>query len=239
MARRSTLPAIPPGSPRPIVRRDAGPPDPPLAPGHVERWRSAPLPIDPWTVLRLARYRRRDEVAPAIGETARRMTARAEELVEPAAWLVVARVAEAGPQGARLADGPAFAGRAVGRLLAGCPLAVAFALTLGPHLEGEVGTLAGRRELLEAFLLDTAGWAAIEAAVRALRLDLRARAGGAGWRITHRLAPGYRDWPIEEQRALLGVVDAAGPAVRLSEHGVLVPFKSITGLFGLAPAPET
>jgi len=151
---------------------------------------------------------------------------------------VAAPVAAGGSEGARLADGPAFSGRAVARLLAGCPLAVAFVLSLGPRLEGEVAALAERRELLESFLLDAAGWAAIEAAVRALRLDLRARAGGAGWRVTHRLAPGYRDWPIEEQRTLLGLFDGDGLAVRLSEHGVLIPFKSITGLFGLAPARE-
>jgi hypothetical protein len=202
----------------------------------VESWRPAPVAVDPWMVLRLARYRRREEVAPAIWEATRSMAARAERLVEPAAWLVAAAVDSAGPAGARLADGPAFAGRAVGTLLTGCPFAVAMTLTLGPRLEGEVAALAARRELLESFLLDTAGWAAIEVAVRALRLDLAARARAGGWRVTHRLAPGYRDWPIEEQAGLLALVAAGSPGVRLSEHGVLVPFKSITGLFGVAPA---
>ena len=238
MASRPTLPARQPDSPRPTVRRDTAPPGPPLATGRVERWRPVRLGIDPWTVLRLSRYRRREDVAPAIWETARRMAGRAEELIESTAWLAATAVAATGPEGTRLTDGPAFSGRAVGSLLAGCPLAVAFVLTLGPRLEGEVAALAERRELLESFLLDAAGWAAIEAAVRALRLDLRGRAAAVGWRVTHRLAPGYRDWPIEEQRALLGLLDAAGPAVRLSEHGVLIPFKSNTGLFGLAPARE-
>ncbi|MGH7266894.1 MAG: hypothetical protein ACREMB_18900, partial [Candidatus Rokuibacteriota bacterium] len=137
--------------------------------------------------------------------------------------------------GARLADGPAFSGRAVGGLLAGCPLAVAFVLTLGPGLEEEVSARTARRELLEAFLLDTAGWAAIETAVRRLRLELLARAGAVEWRVTHRLAPGYRDWPLEEQRALVGFVDRDRELVQLSEHGVLTPFKSVSGLFGLAP----
>ncbi len=238
MARPATLAMTHPDSSRPAAGRRASRPDFPLSPGRVERWRPERLGIDPWTVLRLARYRRREDVAPAIWETARRMAGRAEELIESTAWLAATAVAATGPEGARLTDGPAFSGRAAGSLLAGCPLAVAFVLTLGPRLEGEVAALAERRELLESFLLDAAGWAAIEAAVRALRLDLRGRAAAVGWRVTHRLAPGYRDWPIEEQRALLGLLDAADPAVRLSEHGVLVPFKSITGLFGLAPARE-
>jgi hypothetical protein len=205
----------------------------PLEPGRIERWEPAGPRLDCWTVLRLARYRRRDEVAPAIWETARRMTARAGALVHAVAALVPVRVQAAGAGGAVLAEGVAFSGRAVGRLLADCPLAVAFALTLGPRLEAEMAALADRRQLLESYLLDTAGWAAIERAVRALRLDLRERLGPAGWRPTHRLAPGYGDWPLAEQPALLGLLAGHDLPVRLSEHGVLLPFKSITGLFGL------
>jgi hypothetical protein len=226
---------VEPRSPPPVLLGGV-PSGRPLPLGRVECWRPPSLAVDPWTVLRLSRYRRREDVAPAIWATARAMAARAEALGEPAAWLAAAAVESAGPAGARLAAGPAFTGRAIGRLLTGCPYAVAAALTLGPRLEAEVTGLAERRELLESFLLDTAGWAAIEATVRALRLDLVARVRAAGWRVTHRLGPGHRDWPIEEQPGLLALVETGRPAVRLSEHGVLVPLKSITGLFGLAPA---
>jgi hypothetical protein len=205
----------------------------PVEPGRIECWAPEAVRLDPWTVLRLARYRRRVEVAPAIWQTAHAMAARACALVEPVARLAPVRVRAAGPGGAVLEDGAAFTGRAVGRLLAGCPLAVVFVLTLGPRLEAEVAALAERRQLLESYLLDTAGWAAIERAVRALRLDLRARLAPAGWRPTHRLAPGYGDWPLVEQPALLSVFGDHDLPVRLSEHGVLVPFKSITGLFGV------
>lgn len=205
-------------------------------PGVVERWRPVAFAVDPWTVLRLARYRRREAVPPVVWEAARAMAARVSELGQPLALLRSLRVAAAGPEGARLADGTVFSGRGVGRLLEGCPLAAAFVLTLGPRLEAETAALAERRELLEAFLLDTAGWAAIEHAVRALRLDLAGRARADGWRVTHRLAPGYQDWPLAEQRGLVGLFGGAGGLVRLSEHGVLVPFKSVSGLFGLRPA---
>ncbi|MBI3456983.1 MAG: hypothetical protein HY002_14495, partial [Candidatus Rokubacteria bacterium] len=157
------------------------------------------------------------------------------KLVEPTALITAARVVAAGPEGAQLEGRPPFSGRAVGALLGSCPFAAAFVLTIGPRLEAEVAALAERRELLDAFLLDTAGWAAIETAVRALRLDLGARLRPRGWRLTHRLAPGYQDWPLEEQRALLSLFGDAEELVRLSEHGVLIPFKSVSGLFGLAP----
>ena len=207
----------------------------PFPAGSVERWQPAPFAIDPWMVLRLCRYRRPDAVEPAIREVAAHMAARAGELIAPAALLRVARV-ETGPgEVVRLDGSPTFSGRAVATLLAGCPSAAVFALTLGPALEREVAARAEGRELLEAFLLDTAGWAAIETSVRALRLDLRARARRRHWRVTHRLAPGYRDWPLGEQAALLAALGDTVDLVRLTEHGVLVPFKSLTGLFGLGP----
>lgn len=203
------------------------------APGQVHRWQPAPFSIDPWTVLRLSRYRHRAEVAPPIWTAARDMAARAETLVEPRALFTVAGVATADAEGVRLSEGPAFSGRGIGRLLTGCSHAVAFVLTIGPALDAQVGDLADRRAHLEAFLLDTAGWAAIEATVRALRADLRARSLLSGGRVTHRLGPGYLDWPLREQRPLLDLLGDTRELVRLSEHGVLVPLKSISGMFGL------
>src|SRR5262249_40215486 len=146
--------AKPARAPRiPAVRPDGRRPALPLALGAVERWRPARLPIDPGTVLRLSRYRRRDEVAPAIWETAQCMATRAEALVEPAAMLAAARIAGCEPGAVRLAPGSTFSGRAVATLLAGCPLAVAFALTLGPRLEAAGAALAERKGLLGAVLL--------------------------------------------------------------------------------------
>ena len=108
-----------------------------------------------------------------------------------------------------------------------------FILTLGPALEAEVIALGERQELLEAYLLDLAGWAGLEVAVRALRRDVMAALPEA--RVSHRLGPGHRDWPLEEQRELVGLLEGGATPVRLSEHGVLVPFKSISGIFGVRP----
>lgn len=198
---------------------------------HVIPWRPDRLAIDPWTVLRLARYRRRDEAPAAVWDATRAMTARAGELAEPAARLRLLRVAALTPARVTLTRGPAFSGHAVARHLAGARRAIAFVLTLGPALEAEVIALGERQELLEAYLLDLAGWAGIEAAVRALRRDLVTAHPRA--RVSHRLGPGHRDWPLTEQQDLVTLFEGDDAPVRLSEHGVLIPFKSISGLFAL------
>ena len=203
-----------------------------LEPDRVLPWRLDRLAVDPWTVLRLARYRRRDAAPPAVWDATRMMAARADALARPDARLRLVRVAAAGHGRVELAEGPRFSGNAVARHLAGAELAVAFVLTLGPALETEVAALGERQEPLEAYLLDLAGWAGLEAAVRMLRQDLVAALPER--RVSHRLGPGHRDWPLEQQRGLVRLFeeDPSAP-VRLSEHGVLVPFKSISGLFAL------
>ena len=202
-----------------------------LRPGHVEPWQPAQVAIDPWTVLRLARYRRREDAPAPVWEATRAMAARAEELSAPSARLRAVHVETVAAAQVTLAEGPVFTGQAVARHLAGTPRAIAFVLTLGPALEAEVIALGERHESLEAYLLDLAGWAGLEAAVRTLRQDLM-RALPRD-RVSHRLGPGHRDWPLTEQQDLMSLFEADAGTVRLSEHGVLVPFKSITGLFGV------
>jgi len=206
-------------------------------PGRVQSWQPARIAIDPWTILRLARYRRREDAPAPVWDATRAMAARAEELATPAARLRVVRVAGVTAARVALAEGPVFTGQAVARHLVGAQRAVVFVLTLGPALEAEVVALGERQESLEAYLLDLAGWAGLEAAVRALRRDLAAAFPGA--QVSHRLGPGHRDWQLTEQGALLSLLDGRDAPVQLSEHGVLIPFKSISGLFALRPAPDS
>jgi hypothetical protein len=202
-----------------------------LRPDRVVPWRPDGLTVDPWTVLRLARYRRRDDVPPPVWDATRAMAARAGELATPAAGLRLVHIGTATDDRVSLTEGPRFSGHAVARHLTGARRAIAFILTLGPALEAEVATLGQRQDLLEAYLLDLAGWAGIETAVRGLRRDLVAALPRA--RVSHRLGPGHRDWPLTEQHELVALLETDAAPVRLSEHGVLIPFKSISGLFAL------
>jgi len=208
-----------------------------LRPGRVESWRPARVAIDPWTILRLARYRHRDDAPSPVWDATRAMAARAEELADPAGRLRLVRIQAIAPAQVTLAEGPSFTGQAIARHLADTQRAIAFVLTLGPALEAEVIALGERQESLEAYLLDLAGWAGLEGAVRALRQELIAALPRA--RVSHRLGPGHRDWPLTEQSGLVALLEGEATPVRLSEHGVLLPFKSISGIFALRSAPHS
>jgi hypothetical protein len=202
-----------------------------LDPGRVAAWQPRELTVDPWTVLRLARYRQREDAPAAVWSAARAMAARATALAVAEGRLRLVEIVAAAERGVTLAGGPSFSGTAVTRHVSGASRAVLFALTVGPALETEVAALSASDEPLDAYLLDLAGWAALEASVRALRRDVIAALPGA--RVSHRLGPGHLDWPIEEQAVLIPLLAGESPLVRLSEQGVLLPFKSISGLFAL------
>jgi hypothetical protein len=135
-----------------------------------------------------------------------------------------------------LLDGPTFSGRCFGAHLTQASDAVCFVLTLGPAVDERIGEMASGDELLEALFLETAGWLAVEDAVRKFRGHLNARLRPKRLRLTPRLGPGYVDWPLTEQPKLFSVFEGAPLPVALSEYCVMTPKKSISGLFGLIPA---
>jgi hypothetical protein len=83
--------------------------------------------------------------------------------------------------------------------------------------------------------LDTAGWLAIEDAARAFRAHLTARIRAESLHLSPRLGPGYLDWSLTEQAEFFSLFAGHRLDVVLSDHCVMTPKKSISGLFGLLP----
>lgn len=193
--------------------------------------------VDPDLILRLQKYRDLDRVAPVVTETARRMASLAEALVVPRGWMRRDPVSRAEPDGCvRLADGTEFTSRALARLLHDATEAVLVILTIGPALEGRVQALIAEEQFADGLLLDTAGWVALEALTGQLRDRLRAEAAARGLRLTGRTAPGFADWPLDQQRVLFSTFAGGDLSVHLTESCVMLPRKSITGIYGLIPA---
>jgi len=192
------------------------------------------LRVDP--ILRFQRYRDLAQVSPVIREIAADMVRIAEDLAAPDVAFVTRAVDRVTADSATLLDGPTFSGRCFGTHLTAATDAVCFVLTLGPAVDARISEMAAGEELLEALFLETAGWLAVEDAVRKFRAHLNARVRPKGQRLTPRLGPGYVDWPLTEQPRLFSVFEEAVLPVALTEYCVMTPKKSISGLFGLIPA---
>ncbi len=209
---------------------------PPTRPATILRPALPPAVVPAELLLRLQRYRDLARVPPAIREAAEEVAAEASRLIAPQAVLWRGPVTAVDPDGeVTLAARHRFRSRALARLLAPCPEALVFVLSAGAAIERRARELLDERLLVEGFLMDTAGWAAIEVLVRGLRRRLGEAERPAGRALTHRLAPGYCDWAVDEQIALLGVFGGAPLPVTVNESACLSPQKSISGIFGVVP----
>lgn len=207
----------------------------------VERFDFGPVHIEPDLILRLQKYRRLEAVPPTVREVARRMAAMAETLVEPQGWTWRGTVSGVTPEGAvALGDRMQFQSRVLARALAHAAEAAIVVLTIGPHLERRAHELVGEENFVEGLLLDTAGWAAVDALVKQSRARLAEDAKARGFRLTGRLAPGFADWGLEQQQVLFSAFNGAAIAVNLTDAQVMLPRKSVSGLYGFVPrrAPQ-
>ena len=204
----------------------------------VQRWVFVPPAVPADLILQLQKHRHPARVSGPVREAAESMAAEASRLTAPVASVWRGLVTRVESDGEVMLDGVhRFRSRALARLLAPADAAYVVALTLGGALERRVDALFEERAFLEGLFLDTAGWAAIEILMREVRRRLSAEERSSGRTVTHRLAPGYQDWLVDEQPALLRVFGAAPLAVRVTESAWMLPRKSLSALFGVCPAP--
>jgi hypothetical protein len=216
------------------------------APGpDAEAFVPASPTIGPDRILRIQGYSDVERVRPAIRRAAVAMAELAEALSVPRVVYRRVPVTSMAADLLELAGGVRFRCGAFPRILAGCTEAIAFVLTIGPGLEARGADLSGTDRLLEALLLDTAGWLAIEDATRQFQRHLRGAARERGGRITSRMGPGYSyevdgetcTWPLDEQAALLGLIGNAMLPVSITAERSMRPRMSRSGLIGSAPLP--
>lgn len=196
-------------------------------PGRV----TVPLP----PLLRLFSYKDVKAVRKDVYEIAVWAAARVTELAAPVAIhrrLPIKKLADGQLE---LVGGRFFHSLQFASAFSECDEVVAFVLTLGPAVDDETLRLVVRDDIVEALFLEYAGWIAIERATHALAAHLQGGLTEIGLRLTRRLAPGYFDWPLEEQRDFVALFPADELPIHLLESCAIFPKKSRTGLYGLQP----
>ena len=194
-------------------------------------------------ILRIQGYSDPVRVRPAIRHSAVSMAVLATELSSPqVAWRRMPIHSLRGDV-LELDGGVRFHCDAFARILKGCTEVALVVLTIGPRLDARVAELAKAGELLDALLLESAGWLSIEDATRQFRAMLRKQVNVSGRRITSRMGPGYSykldtrrcTWPLDEQIRLFGLLDGATLPVTVIESCAMQPKMSRSGLYGIAP----
>lgn len=112
--------------------------------------------------------------------------------------------------------------------------------TIGPALERRMHELHSAGDALLAFMLDSVGVLALGNLGQRLRERAEERATEMGWGVSPALSPGSLvGWLVQGQREVCALLPLAEIGVRLNEHCVLEPHKSVSMVIGLGPGYET
>jgi hypothetical protein len=163
-----------------------------------------------WILTRLGSKSGLKGASPHILRAIEEATARIRPLLDPgAAWTVIL--------GSETNGHPVF-DRSV--------LVALGVVTIGGRLEEECELEFRGGDLLLGLALDALGSSAVVQVFRAVEKRIVADARQRGLWPSRRFSPGYRGWPLEEQRFLFSKVDAAGIGVVLNDSCMMVPRKS-------------
>ncbi|MFS8086012.1 MAG: hypothetical protein ACMG6H_10310 [Acidobacteriota bacterium] len=214
-------------------------------PGATSVFGLREIEISPERLLRVMGYRAAAPVRATVRRTAEAMAALAASAATLAVCCRRVPIARCTSEGLVLATGTFFSGPAFAAYLAGCNEVAVFVLSLGTRFDSAQKNLAAGEQILEAYMMEIAGWLGIEEATRLFRAHLEEEARRDGLVLTRRMAPGYSfridgrkvEWPLEDQRAVFSLFDDARLPARLYEGGcAMTPKMSRTGLYGLRSA---
>jgi hypothetical protein len=109
--------------------------------------------------------------------------------------------------------------------------------TIGEALSLRVRELQGERRMLRGLLLDDLGSWAVDSVRQGFCRRMEEEASLAGLRVSTFLSPGESAWPLEDQRVIFSLLDAAAIGVSLSPSLLMSPRKSLSLVMGRGSAP--
>lgn len=125
------------------------------------------------------------------------------------------------------------AGKKIVDFLAGSDKLVFFVCTVGEEVTRRSRQNMNNGDMLVGYIIDTIGSLFIEGAVDILLERLKTEYGKKGLKVTNRYSPGYCNWKTNDQRELFGLFPEGFCGIRLSESGLMIPLKSLSGVIGI------
>ena len=139
-------------------------------------------------------------------------------------------VAEQTGQKAQLQIGPHI------HLLSKAEMALISINSIGAKLDKKVNELNQKGENLAAYILDSVGVVGLSKVGIAASTLAEQEAARRGWGVGPRISPGsLKGWPVEGQHDLCSLLHLETGGLKLNQNGLIIPFKSASGLIGLGP----
>jgi hypothetical protein len=170
----------------------------------------------------------------SVSQKINKLTNHLTELLHPQLHFQIVPVSGIGNRWVELGKSVRFESLKLSKSMTGCSEAVCFAATIGRQIEDEISDFMKKKQLSEAYILDSMGSLAVESIVKNFWQNMSADYQKKDRAISIRFSPGYCDWHISEQKKLFHFIDNSRIQVSLSEYFLMSPRKSISGIFGIS-----
>lgn len=200
----------------------------------------AQIPFDFPRAYSFLKIRRNSDKFAAMHEMVTRLQAQYKACFAPRYRYAVQQVisTQAGSCSVLLEGGASLVGEGIYRLLAVSRYAAVFVLTVGDKIEAEMAKLASQ-DFTEAYFLDGVASAMTDGVLQLLKRDLREEAARRGCALAYRFSPGYARWDLQEQEKIFKLLNAEEIGITLSATYFMLPQKSLSGVLGFKPMPNS
>jgi len=133
-------------------------------------------------------------------------------------------------------SGHIFNGPNISKILKGSKIAIIFIFTLGSKIDDMIKKASSEGDTLATIIMDS---------ITTNMLSILGKKAGElikkegirkdNWSSTCTYSPGQFKWTIEEQKEIFKMVDGSRIGVKLNKSYLMIPFKSISGIYGFGP----
>jgi len=187
-----------------------------------------PVPID--EVLRRLGKKRNMDISNQLAWLVNEETEKCQSLMTPMGIYERFEVSLEKEDVVEVKDGLSIESADLYRWVSGCDEIVVMAVTIGEEIITRVEELVEASEVTRGMIVDAIGSETVEELANVLNRIICTTVRKA---TTKRYSPGYGDWEVTDQKALLDLIHGDQIGIRVNDTSQMVPEKSISAVIGL------
>jgi hypothetical protein len=136
-------------------------------------------------------------------------------------------------------SGHIFCGPNISKILTGSKTAIITIFTLGSRVDQTINEESQSGDMLATIIMDSITTSLLDILGDFVGEKIKKEGiEQQNWGTTCAYSPGQYKWTIEEQKKIFDMIDGKTIGVELNESYLMVPFKSISGVYGFGPEDE-
>lgn len=189
-------------------------------------------------IYRLLGYRENKRLSGRLIRRTEEFIGHAYQIIKPRVVYTTRKIEKIEDGSLTIEGGKAIKSSHISKSLRKCNSVTVFLATVGEKMDDVVHTLMKQKKMTDASIYDAIGSVAVEETVENFHRRFDSDVEERNEKTTLRFSPGYCDWQIQEQRKIFQIVEGDMVGVRLNSECLMIPEKSVSGIFGVGQIEE-